>query len=115
MKMEPIEGPETSAFRTQTPGIYPKENILHKEHGESVKTRKLQYTLKKFFSIIVGTRTPASEFRNGAVGNTEDRGMGCTIMNSPRLCSFEFVFLLSRNVTLSLIVTDSWRHKETTP
>ena len=28
MKMEPIEGSETSAFRTQTPGNYPKENIL---------------------------------------------------------------------------------------
>ena len=29
---------ETSAFRTQTPGNYPKENILHKEHGESLKS-----------------------------------------------------------------------------
>ena len=28
MKMEPIEGSESSAFRTQTPGNYPKENIL---------------------------------------------------------------------------------------
>ena len=28
LKMEPIEGSETSAFRTQTPGNYPKENIL---------------------------------------------------------------------------------------
>jgi len=27
--MEPIEGSETSAFRTQTLGNYPKENILH--------------------------------------------------------------------------------------
>jgi hypothetical protein len=33
MKMELIEGSETSAFKTQTPGKYPKENILHKEHG----------------------------------------------------------------------------------
>jgi len=39
MKMEPIEGSETSAFKTQTPGNYPKENILHKEHGESLKSR----------------------------------------------------------------------------
>jgi hypothetical protein len=37
MKMEPIEGSETSAFKTQTPGKYPKENIPHKEHGESLK------------------------------------------------------------------------------
>ena len=29
MKMELIEGSETSAIRTQTPGNYPKENMLH--------------------------------------------------------------------------------------
>jgi len=28
MKMELIEGSETSAIRNQTPGNYPKENIL---------------------------------------------------------------------------------------
>jgi len=28
MKMELIEGSETSAIRTQTPGNYPKENML---------------------------------------------------------------------------------------
>jgi len=27
--MEPIEGSETSAFKTHTPGKYPKENKLH--------------------------------------------------------------------------------------
>ena len=37
--MEPMEGSETSAFKPQTPGKYPKENILHKEHGESLKSR----------------------------------------------------------------------------
>jgi hypothetical protein len=26
--MKPIEGSETSAFKTQTPGKYPKENII---------------------------------------------------------------------------------------
>jgi len=39
MKMELIEGSETSAIRTQTPGNYPKEIILHIEHGESLKSR----------------------------------------------------------------------------
>jgi len=39
-KMEPIEGSETSAFKPQTPGNYSKENILHKEHGESLKSRQ---------------------------------------------------------------------------
>ena len=38
-KMEPIEGSETSAFKPQTQGKYPKENILHKEYGESLKSR----------------------------------------------------------------------------
>ena len=46
MKMEPIEGSETSAFRTQTPANYPKENILHIEHGESLKSRILDFYSK---------------------------------------------------------------------
>ena len=29
--MEPIEGSETSDFKPQKPGKYPKENILHVE------------------------------------------------------------------------------------
>ena len=37
--MKLIEGSETSAFKPQTPGKYPKENILHIEHGESLKSR----------------------------------------------------------------------------
>jgi hypothetical protein len=37
MKMKPIEGSKMLAFKTQTPGKYPKENILHKENGESLK------------------------------------------------------------------------------
>jgi len=40
MKMEPIKCSETSAFSTQTPGRYPKENALHTKHGESLKSRK---------------------------------------------------------------------------
>ena len=32
-KMEPLEGSEMSAFKPQMPEKYPKENILHKEHG----------------------------------------------------------------------------------
>jgi hypothetical protein len=38
MKMESVEGSETSGIRTKTPGKYPKENILHIEHGESLKS-----------------------------------------------------------------------------
>jgi len=38
MKMELIEGSETSAIKTQTPENYPKENIFHIKHGESLKS-----------------------------------------------------------------------------
>jgi hypothetical protein len=37
MKMEQAECPETSAFKLQTPGNYPKESIQQTEHGESLK------------------------------------------------------------------------------
>jgi len=39
MKMEQTECSETSAYKIQTPGNYPKENIQHTEHGESLKSR----------------------------------------------------------------------------
>jgi len=41
MKMEPIEGSETSAIVNQTPGNYPKGNLLYSVHGESLKSRKV--------------------------------------------------------------------------
>jgi len=37
--MEPIEGSETSANINQTPGNYPKGNLLYSVHGESLKSR----------------------------------------------------------------------------
>jgi len=40
MKMEPIEGSEMSAIINQTPGNYPKGNLLYSVHGESLKSRK---------------------------------------------------------------------------
>jgi len=39
MKMEQIERSEMSAYKIQTPGNYPKENILYSEHGKSLKSR----------------------------------------------------------------------------
>jgi hypothetical protein len=41
MKMEQIECSETSAYKIQTPGNRPEENIQHTEHGESLKSKKL--------------------------------------------------------------------------
>ena len=37
--MEQTECSETSAYKIQTPGNYPKESIQHTEHGESLKLR----------------------------------------------------------------------------
>jgi len=37
--MEPIEGSETSAIINQTPGNYPKGNLLYSVQGESLKLR----------------------------------------------------------------------------
>ena len=42
-----IEGSETSAISIVTPGNYPKENILHTGHGESLKSRILIVTLAR--------------------------------------------------------------------
>ena len=39
MKMEQIECSETSAYKIQTPGNNPEENIQHSEHGESLKCK----------------------------------------------------------------------------
>jgi hypothetical protein len=34
---------ETSAYKIQTPGNYPEENIQHTEDGESLKSRRGYY------------------------------------------------------------------------
>jgi hypothetical protein len=39
MEMEQTECSETSAYKMQTPGNYPEENIQHTEHGEGLKSR----------------------------------------------------------------------------
>jgi len=48
MKMELIECSETSDISTVTPGNYPEENILHTEHGESLKSRTIIYTITMY-------------------------------------------------------------------
>jgi len=42
MKIEQTECSETSAYKLQTPGNYPKESIQHTEHGESLKSRTVK-------------------------------------------------------------------------
>ena len=41
MKMEQTECSETSAYKIEKRGNYPKENIQHSEHRESLKSRIL--------------------------------------------------------------------------
>jgi hypothetical protein len=47
MKMEQTACSETSAYKIQTPENYPEENIQHREHGESLKSRMVS-----LFSVL---------------------------------------------------------------
>jgi hypothetical protein len=49
--MEQTECSETSAYKLQTPGNYPKESIQHLERGESLKSRVFNLSkLTKWFN-----------------------------------------------------------------
>jgi hypothetical protein len=56
MKMEQTECSETSAFKLQTPGDYPKESIQHIEHGESLKSRIFPCFTQHTFILIWATK-----------------------------------------------------------
>ena len=47
MKMELIEGSETSAYINQTPRNDPKWNLLYSVHGESLKSRRFSTDILK--------------------------------------------------------------------
>jgi hypothetical protein len=57
LKMEQIQCSETSAYKIQTPGNYPKDNILHQQHSESLKT-----TYNLYFSIKVSLNILSFQF-----------------------------------------------------
>jgi hypothetical protein len=44
MMMKQTECSETTAYKIQTPGDYPEENIQNKERGESLKSRNFYMT-----------------------------------------------------------------------
>jgi t-SNARE complex subunit (syntaxin) len=50
MKMEQTECSETLAYKIQTPGNYPEENIQHTENGENLKSRSCKFL--KFCCLI---------------------------------------------------------------
>jgi hypothetical protein len=43
--MEQTECSETSAYKIQTPGNYPEENIEHLQYGESLKSRIVEVSV----------------------------------------------------------------------
>ena len=46
------ERSETSAYKIQTPGNYPKERIQHSEHGKSLKSRLFSFLPPWRFEIL---------------------------------------------------------------
>jgi len=67
LKMEPIEGSETSAFRTQTPGKYPKENVLQEWIHRTSHPQSFFIHLSMKMEPIEGSETSA--FRTQTPGN----------------------------------------------
>jgi hypothetical protein len=51
--MEKRECSETSAYKIQTPGNFPEENIQHTEHGKSLKSRIFKLHWQFFISATL--------------------------------------------------------------
>jgi len=65
MKMEQTECSETSAYKIQTPGNYPEENIQHIEHGESLKSRIPSDIFQSHIQLALGVLVPHQQDSNG--------------------------------------------------
>ena len=76
MKMEQAECSETSAYKIQTPGNYPKERIQHTEQGESLILRMLHYLCSGVVELIATVQTQRindREYSNSYTINDECR------------------------------------------
>jgi len=97
MKMEQTECSETSAYKIQTPGNYPEENIQHTEHGESLISR-----INSVLSLL-----PASVYSSGKSINTLPIRVEITIV---LVCSdkpqFTHLFLDLRKTRFVLLHSD---------
>jgi hypothetical protein len=66
MKMERMQCFETSAYKIQTPGNYPEDNILYPQHGESLKTVESyepEESSRFLFNVsILQSETPLFDF-----------------------------------------------------
>jgi hypothetical protein len=67
MKMEQIECSETSAYKIQTPGNHPEENIQHTEHGESLKSKDV------FIHLVVCLTTGPKPLPKRAIHRVRSR------------------------------------------
>jgi hypothetical protein len=52
MKMEQMQCSETSAYNIQTPGNYPEDNIVHPQHGGSLKTTTWYFFASTFRTSV---------------------------------------------------------------
>jgi len=52
MNIKQTECSKTSAYKIQTPGNYPKENIQHTEHSESLKSRIVPSSLNAQYEAV---------------------------------------------------------------
>ena len=59
--MEPIEGSETSAFKPQTPGKYPKENTLQVSSWLLINILSLGLRFKSFIILLPPIPTKVRE------------------------------------------------------
>jgi hypothetical protein len=71
LKMEPILSSETSASNTQTPGSYPKESLLHLQHGENLNLKsRISYLVTTIFHVMYPVRTMSYSYSTGDAGCT---------------------------------------------
>jgi len=109
MKMEQTECSETSAYKIQTPGNYPEENIQHTEHSESLKSRILLLTysmeqspqLVKKFPAFYGTRRFTTAFTSA---RHLSLSWASSIQSMPPSPNFwRSILILSPHLCLSLL------------
>ena len=109
--MEQTECSETSAYKLQTPGNYPKESTQHTEHGESLKSWMIVAEQQKWNEAVFCTHTVPVMFRQNYTGTAGElvrsvgvrrrqvcgknlrptgvsrtKGESCTRSNEIRLC-----------------------------
>ena len=117
LKMELIQGSETSANYNLTPGKYPEETIQYSNHGESLKSRKcclpktygecslyhptlyhgLRYTMCMIMSLEVCVNCTYTGCMLNLYPDTISIMRVCFILDLKIICSEEFCNMVSGN------------------